>query len=79
MTIGGGGDMKVIPAQIPEMTSHIGVSFQFANERGNTNTSPASPSATSAGFDGVANKLVGMDRSVIRVTYRKTMNWGFEV
>lgn len=68
--------LKVLPVQISEMTSHIGVSFQFADERGNTNTSPASPSATSASFDGV---LTSTDQSVIRVTYRKTMNWGFEV
>lgn len=51
-----GGGLKVLSVQISEMTSHIGVSFQFADERGNTNTSPASPSATSASSDGVANK-----------------------
>lgn len=71
-----GVGLKVLPVQISEMTSHIGVSFQFADERGNTNISPASPSATSASFDGV---LTSTDQSVIRVTYRKTMNWGFEV
>lgn len=48
--------LKVLPVQISEMTSHIGVSFQFADERGNTSTSPASPSATSASFDGLTNK-----------------------
>lgn len=74
-----GRDLKVLPVQISEMSSHIAVSFQFAEERGNTNTSPASPSATSASFDGVANKLEGTDQSVIKVTYRKTTNWGFEV